>query len=42
MSNAGHTANHRVASLVRWSVIWARTVARSWRSGIHDLYSRIP
>jgi hypothetical protein len=26
----------------RWPVIWITTVARSWRSGLHDLYSRIP
>lgn len=32
----------RAASMVRMSTIWVRTVARSWRSGIRDLYSHIP
>lgn len=32
----------RAASMVRMSAVWVRTVARSWRSGIRDLYSHIP
>lgn len=32
----------RTTSFARMSVIWARAVARSWRSGIRDLYSHIP
>lgn len=32
----------RPTSFVHMSAIWVRTVARSWRSGLRDLYSRIP
>ena len=38
-------SNDRIAettSFARMSAIWVRTVARSWRSGIRDLYSHIP